>query len=159
MSILVTVADFVVAVTGLDDDEVIIGRENYLEIDFNTNIIIVDGLLFTPIGRTNNYDGTEEELNYSVRNKVICTLDFYGTNALTNANKFFARLDSQEAYEFKRDNQIEVFHNTSLTNVKELQGISTYERWQVEIMVKYTEQFTDDVLRIDTLQYQLYSNK
>lgn len=158
MSIIITVAQFVTAVSALAADKVIAGRENYLEVDFNNNIIVVDNLIATPTGRSNAYDGDVEALTYTVKNKASFTLDFYGPNALTTANKFIARLNSQQAYEFKRDNDIEVFHNTTLTNVKQLQGKTTYNRFQTEIMVKYSEQFTDDVLRIDTLQYQVYTN-
>ena len=158
MSILNKVASFVTAVTELDADKVIIARGNYLKTDFNDDIVVVDMLISTPAGRSNDFNGEDEKLTYMVRNKATFTLDFFGTNALTNANKFIARLNSQQAYEFKRDNQIEVFHNTVLTNVKKIQGKTVYDRYQVEIMVKYSEQFTEDVLRIDTVEYTIVTN-
>jgi len=158
MSILVTVADFVTAISGLAADKVIIARENYLESNFNDNIAVVDSLISTPLGRNNDYDGEEEELTYRVYFKSQMTIDFYGTNALTNANKFIARLNSQQAHEFKRDNNIEVFHNKTITNIKKLQGKTTYDRFQIEIMVKYSEEFTDDVLRIDTAEFEINTN-
>lgn len=158
MSILNKVASFVTAVTALDADKVIIARGNYLNTDFKDDIVTVDMLISTPVGRSNAFNGEDEELTYTVRNKATFVLDFFGTDALTNANKFIARLNSQQAYEFKRDNQIEVFHNTTLTNVKKLQGKTLYDRYQIEIMVKYSEEFTDDVLRIDTAEYTIITN-
>lgn len=158
MNILVLVCDLVALTTNLTDEEVIIARENYLESNFNASLAVVDTLTVTPIGRGNSYNGDDEELIYSVRNKGTFTIDFFGTNAFVNANTFIARLNSQSSHEFTRDNNIEVFHNTSLTNIKKLQGKTTYDRFQVEVMIKYTEEFTDDVLRIDTAEYTIISN-
>jgi len=158
MSILITVASLVSLVANLADDKVIVARENYLESDFNANIAVVDDLTITPIGRSNSFDGDAEDLTYSVRNKGVFTIDFYGPDALTNGNIFIARLNSQDAHEYTRDNDIEVFNNTTLTNIKKLQGKTTYNRYQVEITVKYTEEFTDAVLRIDTAEYTIITD-
>ena len=158
MSIINTVAEFVTTVTALAEDKVIVGRANYKNVNFNDNIAIVDSLISTPVGRSNGFDGDTEQLTYTVKNKASFTIDFYGINAETNAIKFIARLNSQEAYEFKRDNDIEVFHNTTMTNVKDIQGKTVYNRFQVEIMVKYTEEFIDEVLRIDTAEYTIITD-
>jgi len=158
MDILITVAGFVTAISGLAADKVIIARDNYLKSDFNDNIAVVDSLISTPIGRRNDYDGEAEELTYKVYDKSQMTIDFYGTNANTNANKFIARLNSQQAHEFTRDNNIEVFHNKTNSNIKKLQGKTTYDRFQIEIMVKYSDEFTDDVLRIDTAEFEINTN-
>ena len=160
MDILVTIAQYVTIVSGLSEDKVIIARENYLNSNFNNNIAVVDSLVNKTIGRKNDYDGSDdiEEMTYITYFKSQMTIDFYGSNALSNANKFIARLNSQEAHEFKRDNNIEIFHNKTITNVKEMQGKTTYNRFQLEIVVKYTEIFIEDVLRIDEAQIGVDSN-
>lgn len=155
---LIAVAGFATALTEVNASKVIIARENYLETDFNNDIILVDMLSASPIGRSDGFNGDAESITYTVKYKAVFTLDFYGTQGLDNANKFIARLNSQTAYEFKRDNDIEVFHNTNILNIKQIQGKSNYDRFQVEIMVKYSQQFTEAVLRIDTAEYTIISN-
>lgn len=159
MDILVTVADFITLLSGLDASKVIIARENYLKVNFNDDIIVIDSLVNTPINRSNKYNGETEEMNYTIYYSSQMTIDFYGTNALTNANKVIALFNSQAAHEFKRDNNIEIFHNKNLTNLKELQGKTTYDRFQLEVVVKYNEAYTETgVLRIDTATLDIHTD-
>jgi len=159
MDILIKLADFVSVITGLDPDKVILARANYLQADFNDDIALVDFLSSPAIARSDNYNGTTEQLTYRTYYKATFTVDFFGTNAHTNINKFAARLGSQEASEFKRDNDFEVFFNNNILNVKNIQGKTVYNRFQLEIMLKYSEEFTDDVLRIDTAQIVVNTNE
>jgi len=158
MSILKTLGDFVKEILTYDESKIIIARTDYIGVDFNDDIIVIDMLNASPVGRSNSFDGDNEKMDYVVKNKAVFTIDFYGESALLNGNTFIARLNSQLAYEFARDNQIEVYHNTSLINIKKLQGKTTYDRYQVEIMVKYSEQLQDDVRRIDTAEYTIITN-
>ncbi len=159
MDILKVVGGLIQAMSIVPTGNVIIARENDLESDFNANIIVVDFLTNTPIGRVRKYDSTAETMTYTVYNKPQLTIDFYGQSASTNSIKFIALLDSQTAYEYKRDNQIEVMHNKTNTNIKQVQGVTNYDRFQVEIVVKYTDEFTESILRIDTVQLQVNTSE
>ena len=158
MDILKKLGSFVSVVSGLAADKVILARSNYLQSDFTDNIALVDFLTSPTIARTNKFNGTGEELTYRTYYKAQFTVDFYGTDALTNANKFIARLASQVAAEHKRDNELEVFYSKNLTNLKNIQGKTIYNRFQLEIMVKYSLEFTEEVKRMDTVKLTVNTN-
>lgn len=158
MDILIKLADFVSVVSGLDTNKVIVARANYLDSDFKDDIALVDFLSSPAIARNNEFNGTTEKLTYRTYYKATFTVDFFGTNAGTNINKFVARLASQEASEFKRDNDFEVFYSNNIINLKNIQGKTIYNRFQLEIMVKYSEEFTEDVKRIDTANIIVNTN-
>lgn len=152
MDILVKIADLITLISDLPTDKVIIARDNYLQSNFKDDIAIVELLTAPTIATSDSYDGLLEELTYRTLYKATVTIDFYGDNSLSTANKTIALLRSQKSHEFKRDNEIEVFRNKSLTDVKNLQGTTNYNRYQLEFVVKYYEEFVDNVLRIDTAQ-------
>lgn len=158
MDILVTIASLIPQLTDLTDEQSIIARDNYLDSDFKSDLAVVDSLLNEPIGRTPSYDGENEQLTYQTYRKTQMTVDFYGSNAETNAYTFEARLNSQLVYEFARDNDIEIFNNKTVQNIKNIQGKTVYDRFQLEIVVKYNETITDEVLRIDTAVMEVYTD-
>ena len=158
MDILIKLANFVSIVSGLTTDKVIIARSNYLQSDFTEDIALIDILTSQAVGRTSEYIGDTEKLTYRVHYKSSVTIDFFGINSYVNINKFVARLASQDASEFKRDNLLEVFFNKNILNLKNIQGKTIYNRYQLEIMVKYYTDFTDDVLRLDTVDLTVNTN-
>jgi len=158
VDILIKLANFVSIVSGLTTDKVIIARSNYLQSDFTEDIALIDILTSQAVGRTSEYIGDTEKLTYRVHYKSSVTIDFFGINSYVNINKFVARLASQDASEFKRDNLLEVFFNKNILNLKNIQGKTIYNRYQLEIMVKYYTDFTDDVLRLDTVDLTVNTN-
>ena len=158
MDILIKLANFVSIVSGLTTDKVIIARSNYLQSDFTEDIALIDILTSQAVGRTSEYIGDTEKLTYRAHYKSTVTIDFFGINSYVNINKFVARLASQDASEFKRDNLLEVFFNKNILNLKNIQGKTIYNRYQLEIMVKYYTDFTDDVLRLDTVDLTVNTN-
>ena len=158
MDILIKLANFVSIVSGLTTDKVIIARSNYLQSDFTEDIALIDILTSQAVGRTSEYIGDTEKLTYRVHYKSSVTIDFFGINSYVNINKFVARLASQDASEFKRDNLLEVFFSKNILNLKNIQGKTIYNRYQLEIMVKYYTDFTDDVLRLDTVDLTVNTN-
>ena len=158
MDILKKIGALIILTTELVEGEVVLARKNYLDQDFKSNLAIVDSLLNIPIGRTQDFNGEDEKLTYITYRKSQITIDFYGDDAELNANTFEARLKSQITHEYKRDNNIEVFNNKTIQNIKNVQGKTVYDRFQIEIVVKYTDDLTDDVLRIDTAQMKVYTD-
>lgn len=146
-------------VDALIDVPIVIARTNYQDLDFTQDLAVIDVLQTTPVSRSQEFDGELEEMTYIVYNSTQATIDFYGDNALDNANKLVALLDSQTAYEYQRDNGIEVYHNKTLTNLKNIQGVTVYERYQLEIVVKYNKTLTEAVRRIDTAQTDVIFNR
>lgn len=157
MDILVTIATLIPMITDLTDDQSIIARDNYLDSNFKDDLSVVDSLLNTPIGRSDSFDGDNESFTFQTYRKTQMTVDFYGVNAEVNANTFEARLNSQITHEFSRDNEIEIFNNKTVQNIKNIQGKTVYDRFQIEIVVKYNQTVTDDVLRIDTAVMEVHT--
>ena len=118
MDILIVLAEFVTLASGLDEDKVIVARGNYLQSDFKENIALVDVLSSIPYGTSDNFDGEVEDYTYRTYYKASATIDFYGTDAIINKNKFVALSRSQAATEFKRDNNIEVLIPKNDINLK-----------------------------------------
>lgn len=152
MDILALLGDYTNILTALNNDKILVGRTNFEDVNFNDDLIVIDTLINTPIGKSKSYDGDLEIMTYTTKYRGIFTFDFYGSSSLTLANMFIARIQSQDGREFARDNKIEINLNSSLVNVANIQGVTIYDRYQIEIMVKYSEQYSESILRIDTAQ-------
>ena len=137
---------------------IIIGRENFLKVDNDTNYIVIDELVSTPDGTTENFDGTAEEQEFTVQMKGSFTVNFFGTNARANAVKWQALHKSQAAYELQRDLGFAVFHTTNFRNLKALEGSRYNERYEIEVSLSYNETETIETLRIDTAQTDIIVN-
>ena len=131
--------------------DTILGRENYKNTDFKKDLIVVDSLSpAVPISNMDTFNGIVELMNYDTYVRQLATVDFFGDNAETNANKFLALLRSQKATELKEVNKLNVFPANSITKLSELVGTTYYNRYQVEVNLKYTIEVGLKTLRIDT---------
>jgi len=139
---------------------IIVGRENFDRIDTSKSFIIVDNLdPGSPIGTNYDYDGDIEEENFSIPVLGVFTIDFYGTNALTNAKAFIVKQRGQLSLELQRDLKITVFHTLRITNLKSIDGSTYNDRRQIEVNVQYNEELTVDTLRIDTAAVNIINDK
>ena len=133
-----------------------IGRNNFIRDDFNLLQIVVDTLGESkPLSRSNKFDGTLEETQYSQQWQSPCTVDFYGDDAYTTATDLLLLMQSQLGYELQRDNGITVYESSSLTDVKALTGEQYSERYQLGLNVQYTLSKTIATLRIDTAEINI----
>lgn len=135
-----------------DASLIVIGRENMRKVNSSLGYIVIDELVSVPAGTPQSFDGDAEKQEFAVQMKGDFTLDFYGTNARTNAVNFQALQGSQKSYELQRDLGFAVYHATSFRNLKNLEGSQYKNRYQIEVSLYYNEVITVDTLRIDTAQ-------
>lgn len=133
------------------DVTTVLGRKNYKITDFTKDAIIIDSLSpAVPISNIDTFSGIDEIMNYDTYVRQLVTVDFFGNNAETNANKFLGLIRSQKATELKEVNNLNVFPATSITNLSELVGTTYFNRFQVEVNIKYMIKVEIETKRIDT---------
>lgn len=154
--ILKRVALFVRDLLAYDEQLIRIGRQNFEQVDFETNYIVVDAL-----GRSErsaslqDYDGETEIMKLGGIWKGPVTLDFYGSGTYDRAIDFSLRSMSQAAIELRKNLGITIYHPTGPTDVKQLTGQIYGERIQIEMMVEISQEVDIATLRIDTAQLEI----
>lgn len=134
-----------------DEKNIKLGRINESQAKGTTDYIVVDSISASqPITKSKAYNGDTEKLKVSSGNRMPITVDFYGTNAYTNANKFQILLKTDKARWLQKDYKISIGAVSGITDVKQLTGQQYTNRYQVSLMVTYTESVVIGLLRIDT---------
>ena len=152
----IQIANYVQSLMNDENLIIIVGRENYENIDFNQDIILIDSL--TParnVSALDSYDGLNEKETFTTYFNQLFTFDFYGNNAYTNANKFIALLRSEKASWYLKDNNISMLNSNSIIDLKDLLGTDYTNRYQVEVSVNYFVNVAIDTLRIDSVEWEL----
>lgn len=108
--------------------------------------------------RSERYDGEAEELTLSTRMRQPVTIDFFGENAYTNAEKLQLLLKSDKALDLQEQYAVTVGGVSQITDVKALTGQQYGNRVQVELTIQYSPSITLDVLRIDTAVVETMSD-
>lgn len=150
---------YVVGLMEFNAQKVIQARYNVENVNYKDDLILIDVLSTAPTGSSNIYDGTLESMKYATQYKGIFTFDFYGTNAYANAYKFSNLLKSQSSFELASDNLLSIYHASTVTDLKNLQGAKFYERYQIEVSIMYFEDTDVATLRIDTAQTDFINDK
>lgn len=156
---LIKVCDYVKDILTFDADKIVIARANYTLKDFTSDLIVVDLLTMTPLGKNESYNKVSEKLTLATNVNANITLDFYGDNALINATNFINMQQSQTAIDLQRTLGIGVFHSKNIKNVKEKVGVNYYSRYQIELVINGIISKEIDTLRIDTVDFDVLFNK
>lgn len=152
----IQVADFTKALMNDEELIIILGRENFENVDFTQDIILIDSL--TParnISSTDSYNGADEIQTFTTYFNQLFTLDFYGDSAYTNANKFIALLRSERANWYLKDYKLSMLNVNSLIDLKDLLGTDYTNRYQVEVSVNYFVDVDIETLRIDSVEWSI----
>ena len=152
----IQIADFTKALMNDEELIIILGRENFENVDFTQDIILIDSLTVAKnISSTDSYNGTDEIQTFTTYFNQLFTLDFYGNNAYTNANKFIALLRSEKANWYLKDYNLSMLNANSLIDLKDLLGTDYTNRYQVEVNVNYFVNVDIDTLRIDSVEWSI----
>lgn len=152
----IQVADFTKALMNDNNLIIILGRENFENVDFTQDIILIDSLTVAKnISAMDSYNGTSEIQTFTTYFNQLFTLDFYGDNAYTNANKFVALLRSEKANWYLKDYSLSMLNANSIIDLKELLGTDYTNRYQVEVSVNYFVNVDISTLKIDTINYEI----
>lgn len=152
----IQVADFTKALMNDNNLIIILGHENFENVDFTQDIILIDSLTVAKnISAMDSYNGTSEIQTFTTYFNQLFTLDFYGDNAYTNANKFVALLRSEKANWYLKDYSLSMLNANSIIDLKELLGTDYTNRYQVEVSVNYFVNVDIGTLKIDTINYEI----
>lgn len=158
--VLIQLARFVRDLLPHPESQVKIGRQNFDRTAFETDYIIIDSLAADiPLASSEKYDGHAESMQYSELVSRPVTFDFYGFNAHANCRKFRLLARSQAALELQEALGVTVFHPQGATDLKSLTGQQYGERMQLECQVHYCPAIVVDILRIDTAQLRIISER
>lgn len=154
--VLKRVALFVRDLLTYDEQLIRIGRQNFEQVDFETNYIVVDALGKSERSASlQDYDGDTEIMKLGGIWKGPVTLDFYGSGTYDRAIDLSLRSMSQAAIELRKNLGIAIYHPTGPTDVKQLTGQIYGERVQIEMMVEISQEVDIATLRIDTAQLEI----
>lgn len=135
-----------------DENLIKFGRDNK-ELDLTSkNYIVIDESNQSYSGSEISFDGDAEEETYSKQTKSSVTVNFYGTDAYANLNKFKLLQRSQKSYELQRDLGIAVFNISASNDLKFLGGSIYSNRYEIDLTIQYQETTDVETLRIDTAQ-------
>lgn len=138
------------------ESEILIGRLNANQEDFETSYIAIDQLgASVRIAGSDQYDGSEdvEVMSYDSLWRTELTVEFYGVDAYTNADWLAGLLRSQDAFDKKYALGIGVFQVSSIADIKQLTGQQYGNRLQMSVTVQDSRRVDVDTLRIDTVQF------
>lgn len=152
----IQVANFTKALMNDINLIIILGRENFENVDFTKDLILIDSLTGAKnISVTDSYNGTSEIQTFTTYFNQLFTLDFYGDNAYTNANKFVALLRSEKANWYLKEYKLSMLNANSIIDLKDLLGTDYTNRYQVEVSVNYFVNVDISTLKIDTINYEI----
>lgn len=156
--ILEQIANFTTDMMEFDPTKVIIGRTNYVNINFDDELILIDMLTSNPIGRSSKYNPTLDSMEYQTLMKGIVTVSFYGDLAFDNAARFITMMESEEAISSAYTNEITYRFPTRIQNLGRLTGTTHNERYEIEMIVQYVQKTIRDKLSIETAEITFLVN-
>lgn len=150
--ILDSIANFTTDLMEFDPTKVIIGRTNYVNVNFDDNIILIDMLTANPMGRASKYNSATETMEYQTLMKGIITISFYGSLAFDNAAKFITMMESEEAIDSAYLNDLTYRFPSRIQNTGRLTGSEQHEKYEIEMIVNYIHNTGRSVLSIATAE-------
>lgn len=136
------------------------GRQNFDRQHFEQPYIVIDSLAGDiPLTSSEQYDGDAEQMTYSEQVSRPFVWDFYGPDAHDLCQKFRLLARSEASLELQQALAVTVWHPTAATDVKSLTGQQYGERMQLQCQVHYCPSVVVDILRIDTAQLRIISER
>jgi hypothetical protein len=160
MEIIKKVETFVQSLLEYDAAKIITSRKNFDRLNTKDDLIVIDNLFNTPIGRFNTYDGTLEEPTQTLTTRFSgqFSISFYGDNALQNALEFQNLLLSEQAFEIQSEHGIKVFLTSTHNNLRIQDGTTWNNLYQCDFKVQYDESFELITEPIETAQLTFINN-
>ena len=135
------------------ESKIRIGRENFEQVNFNDDMIIVDQLGDSSrASGDENFDGVTEVMSYTDKYKTTVTIDCLGDGAYDNANRLAGLLKSQAAFDKKMTLGFTVYRVSSIADIKRLTGQQYGNRVQMSVIAEDDRTVDVATLRIDTAQ-------
>lgn len=142
-----------------DNKVIVIENTNFNKINDSDNLIVVGELASNVESNSFNFEGENDIEDQVAFMKGSFLINFYGENARQNAYYFTNASKSQLGYELQRDLNISMYRPKSITNLTGLEGNHFKKRYEVEVIIRYTENLNIDTLNIETTEISYLFNK
>jgi len=143
----------------LPESQIKFGRSNHDKLDFSTDLIVIDGLApAVTVGTQSKYDGTAEEKSITRTTTGEFTLNFYGDNALLNAQAWSTVNESQKARNIASGLTISVHRASGITDLRMLTGAQYKSRYEITVKMGYNITNAVELLRIDSSQIDIITD-
>lgn len=149
---LIQLARYTRDLLGVDESIIKLGRDNFDNTDFSQPLIVVDTLTTAPQYSNFNYDNVAEQRTHTVNILGDFTLNFYGSDALTQSSIWVTMNTSEAGRQLQQLYEIQIYRGTSVNNLRWLAGAQYNNRFEVSVRMRYNIEHTSSVLRIDTAQ-------
>lgn len=144
---------------GVSESQIKFGRSNHDQLNFSENIIVIDSLSQPiNIGSQKKYDGSTElkSITKTVLQEFI--INFYGNDALANAQIWSTLNESQAARNLSHTHQISPKKASGITDLRKLAGASYTERFELNVSATYNITNEAELLRIDSSQIDIITD-
>lgn len=142
----------------LEHDEQLIKFDHIdqTQVDPQTNYIVInDSGINTTLSNSSSYDPELEIMTRNQSRNASIKLEFYGTDAQANVERFCVLNNSEKARQLKLKRDITVYTPSTALNLKSLLGNQYGNRWHLDILIEYTISAELEVLRVDTPNEQI----
>ena len=153
------VCQFTKQLLDYEHDLILRGRENFEKIDFSQDYIVVDELVSIEESTTEKFIGEESRFLKVLNMTASMTIDFYGSNALSNAQKWATIKNLQFGKELQQGLRINLKNVSSIRNLKSLTGTQYNNRYQVECVVWFNVEHEIEINPIEGLQFNFINEE
>lgn len=141
---------FLVELLSFDTTKILFGRYNFEYIDFNDNIIVIDSFTSQMLATQDSFNNVDTRyINSFIRHTA--TIDFFGKDAESTANKYIALSRSQLATDLIYKYKVKPYYFTNYQDLKMLSGTDYNNRIQITL-------FVDENIQVDIPEYPLTAN-
>jgi len=143
----------------IPESQIKFGRSNHDDLDFSQDLIVIDGLSpSVGIGTQTKYNGTTEQKTISQTKVEEFTLNFYGENALLNAQEWSTLNESQKARNIASGLTVSLHRAKGPVNLKMLAGAQYNNRFEITVKMGYNITNEFELLRIDSSQIDMITD-
>lgn len=151
MNPLLQVARYTRDLLGYDEQLIKLGRSGYYRDDYDTGIIAIDSLAPAKVVSRSTFFDADEELQKSLFSyEQVVTLNFYGNDALNNAQKWLGYNSLELGYQLQRIYAVSVYIAGGPADLKSLSENQYTNRYEVTATIRYNVEESLPVYRIDS---------
>jgi len=157
--IVAKVCKFTEQLLAYEHDLILRGRDNFERVDFSKNYIVIDDLVSTVVSSVEQFKGDQSIYSKVLNMRSIITLNFYGSNALSNAQRWATIKGLQAGREIQSELRIDILQTGSIRNLKALTGKQYNDRYEVECTCWYNIEEEVEINSITDLEFNIINNK
>lgn len=159
MDIVTQLCKFTQQLLSYDKDLILRARDNFERINFSSNYIVIDELASVAASSTEKFTGEISEYEKVINMTSQITLDFFGQDGLSNAQRWSTIKNMQAGSEIQQALGVNILNVSTIRNLKALTGSKYTDRYQVECRVWYNVSGKNTINPIEDLQFNIINEE